>query len=66
MPVSKTTNAVSYVKPLLILISIVSSALSIYFVFFAQNNAQLDYSKILVKVSIAIALLANALPNEEE
>ena len=50
-------------KSISVFATIVLVMCSLYFAFFGDQVRHLDWSKILVKLAIASAILSNALPN---
>lgn len=55
-----------YLRPAVILGTLLCSAAAVYFVVYADQNKHMDYAKIFVHVAIALAVLANAIPANED
>ena len=55
-----------YLRPAIILGSVLGAAAAVYFAIYADQNKHMDYAKIFVHVAIALAVLANAIPANED
>ena len=66
MPLNVNSTTQQYLRPAVILGSVLGAAAAVYFVVYADQNKHMDYAKIFVHVSIALAVLANAIPANED